>query len=121
MANTGFTDNKDLRSNEDVLLNNIYSSTEEAIAPGSTVYLAGTKKFTVPFFAITVLTDAVVDVSECDTGITESDDSGAMRATTTNLNIPAGITIYGVFHSIEFDSGTAIGYAKEGVTVTVEA
>ena len=89
------------------------------VAPTSTVYLAGTKAFTGPFYAITALTDTVIDVSEGDTNIVESDDSGSMQATATNITLPAGISIYGNFAAVELDSGTAIGYAGAGVTVTV--
>ena len=89
------------------------------VAPTSTVYLAGTKAFTGPFYAITALTDTVIDVSEGDTNIVESDDSGSMQATATNITLPAGISIYGNFAAVELDSGTAVGYAGAGVTVTV--
>ena len=89
------------------------------IAPTSTVYLTGTKAFTGPFYAVTALTDTVIDVSEGDTNIVESDDSGSMQATATNITLPAGITIYGNFAAIELDSGTAIGYAGAGITVAV--
>ena len=42
-----------------------------------------------------------------------------MRETITDFTIPRGVTIYGKFTSIELDSGTALGYCKEGVTATV--
>ena len=89
------------------------------VAPTSTVYLTGTKAFTGPFYAITALTETVIDVSEGNTNIVESDDSGSMQATASNLTIPAGVSIYGNFAVVELDSGTAIGYAGAGVTVTV--
>ena len=89
------------------------------VAPTSTVYLTGTKAFTGPFYAITALTETVIDVSEGNTNIVESDDSGSMQATASNLTIPAGVSIYGNFAIVELDSGTAIGYAGAGVTVTV--
>tara|TARA_R100001198_G_scaffold94765_1_gene78836 strand:- start:462 stop:800 length:339 start_codon:yes stop_codon:yes gene_type:complete len=108
-------------TNQDILLDSIDNNTSEALAPGSTTLLTGTKAFTGPFFAITALTDAVVDVSECNMNIKESNGSGAMQATTTNITIPKGVTLYGTFATVELDSGTAIGYAKSGITVTVEA
>ena len=89
------------------------------VAPTSTVYLTGTKAFTGPFYAITALTETVIDVSEGNTNIVESDDSGSMQATASNLTIPAGVSVYGNFAVVELDSGTAIGYAGAGVTVTV--
>ena len=101
--------------------NDIKQNTKNAISPGATTYLSGTKKFTGPFFAITALTDTVFDASQCTLNINESDDSGAMRAITTDLAIVAGITIYGNFASIELDSGTAVAYSEVNVTVTVES
>ena len=108
-----------IRTIQDELLSSVKNNTLEALSPGSTTYLSGTKAFTGPFYAITALADTVIDVSECTTNIKESDDAGAMRATTTNFTIPKGVTIYGDFSSIELDSGTALGYAKAGITVTV--
>ena len=94
-------------------------SQDKLISPTSTVYISGTKAFTGPFYAVTALTDTVIDVSEGNTNILESDDSGSMQATATNITLPAGITINGNFAVIELDSGTAIGYAGAGITVAV--
>ena len=110
-----------IRTEQDQLFANIKNNTKNAISPGATTYLSLTKKFTGPFFAITALTDTVFDASECDLNINESNDSGAMRAITTDLAIVAGITIYGNFASIELDSGTAVAYSEVNVTVTVES
>ena len=88
-------------------------------APHNTVHLTGTKAFTGPFYAITALTETVIDASEGDTNIVESDDSGSMQDLSGTLTIPAGVTIYGNFAVVELDSGTAIGYAERGVTVAV--
>ena len=61
-----------------------------------------TAEHTGPFFAITALEDAAVDVSECDmsfiTGVAD-------------FTIPKGVTIYGAFTSIELDSGKVIAYS----------
>lgn len=108
-------------TNQDILLDKVSNNTGEALNPGTVTYISGTKKFTGPFFAFTALTDTVIDVSECDLNIKESDGSGAMQALSNNITIPTGMTIYGNFHSIEIDSGTGIAYSKESVTVTVEA
>tara|TARA_R100001082_G_scaffold26074_1_gene12925 strand:+ start:1823 stop:2092 length:270 start_codon:yes stop_codon:yes gene_type:complete len=54
-----------------------------------------------PFVAITALTDAVVDVSECDMSFIED---------VADFTIPKGVTIYGQFASIELDSGTVFAY-----------
>ena len=60
-----------------------------------------TVEHTGPYFAITALVDAVVDISECDMSfITDVAD----------FTIPKGVTIYGQFASIELDSGTVIAY-----------
>jgi len=109
-----------IRTDQDALLNAIGTHTREAVSPSSTIYITGTKKFTGPFYAISALTTSTIDVSECDINMTESDGSGAMQAITTNLVLPAGQTIFGEFASIELDSGTAIGYVKKGITITVE-
>jgi uncharacterized protein YcgI (DUF1989 family) len=53
------------------------------------------------FVAITAITDAVVDVSECDMSWIED---------VADFTIPKGVTIYGQFASIELDSGSVIAY-----------
>lgn len=54
-----------------------------------------------PFCAITALTTAVVDVSECDMSFIEG---------VADFTITAGTTIYGKFASIELDSGSVLAY-----------
>ena len=108
-----------IRTEQERFLNDIGNNTRETLSPGSTTYISGTKAFTGPFYAITALTDTTIDASECTTNINESDDSGAMQALTANIIIPRGVTIYGNFATVEIDSGTALAYAKVGVTVTV--
>ena len=108
-----------IRTEQDALLDAVKNNTGNALVPGSTVHIDDTNEHTGPFFAVTALADAVVDVSECTTNITEG-DSAAMQAIATNFTIPKGVTIYGDFTSIELDSGSVIAYAKSGVTVTVE-
>jgi len=54
-----------------------------------------------PYVAITALTDAVVDVDQCD--MSWIDD-------VADFTIPKGVTIFGLFASIELDSGTVIAY-----------
>ena len=106
-------------TNVDRLLDSIKKSGDKAIAPASTVLLSGTKAFTGPFYALSALEDSVIDASEGNTNITESDDSGAIQALSGELTIPKGMTIYGNFAVVELDSGKMIGYAAAGVTVTV--
>ena len=108
-----------IRNDQDQFLSNISNATHNAILPGSTVHINDTAAHTGPFFAVTALADAVVDVSQCTTNIIEG-DSSAMQAIATNFTIPAGVTIYGNFTSIELDSGSVLAYALSGVTVTTE-
>jgi len=110
-VNLGATDN--------AVLDAIEVTQNKLVAPTSTVYLTGTKAFTGPFYAITALTETVIDVSEGDTNIVESNDSGAMQDVAANITLPAGMTLHGNFAVIELDSGTAIGYAGAGITVAV--
>ena len=71
------------------------------IKPSAAILIDDTVEHTGPFFAITALEDAVVDVSECDMSfITDVAD----------FTIPKGLTIYGSFTSIELDSGKVIAY-----------
>ena len=74
-----------------------------------------------PFFALTALTNATIDVDQCSMGDDMKTRTGAntLGVNTTNFVIPKGVTIYGSFKSIELDSGTLIAYAKPGTTVTV--
>tara|TARA_R110002050_G_scaffold60901_1_gene134940 strand:+ start:25 stop:396 length:372 start_codon:yes stop_codon:yes gene_type:complete len=97
-----------IRTEQDALLNAVKNNTGSALSPRAATIIAGTDETTGPFFAITALTDAVVDVSECDmsfiTGI-------AANSGTNDFTIPKGVTIYGAFTSIELDSGTVIAYS----------
>lgn len=63
--------------------------------------VADTNEHTGPFCAITALTDAAVDVSECDMSFIEG---------VADFTITAGTTIYGKFESIELDSGSVLAY-----------
>ena len=65
------------------------------------VLIDDTVEHTGPFVAITALSDAAVDVSECDMSfITDVAD----------FTIPKGVTIFGRFTSIELDSGSVLAY-----------
>jgi len=109
-----------IRTEQDKWHSDTADGVNNSLTPGTTVHINDQKKHTGPFFAITALADAVVDVSECEIGIVEG-NGGAIQAIATDLTIPKGITIYGNFTSIELDSGTVIAYAKQEVTVTTEA
>ena len=73
-----------------------------ALGQAGLILIDDTDAHTGPFVAITALSDAAVDVSECDMSfITDVAD----------FTIPKGVTIYGNFASIELDSGTVIAYS----------
>ena len=63
--------------------------------------IADTNEHVGPFCAITALTTAAVDVSECDMSFIEG---------VADFTITAGTTIYGKFQSIELDSGSILAY-----------
>jgi uncharacterized protein YcgI (DUF1989 family) len=89
-------------TNQDILLNQVKNNTGSAITPSAAILIDDTVEHTGPYFAITALADAVVDISECDMSfITDVAD----------FTIPKGVTIYGNFASIELDSGTVIAYS----------
>ena len=92
-----------IRTEQDALLNDVKNNTGSAIQPSESIIIDDTVEHTGPYFALTALTDAVIDSSECTTNITD------IPAT---LTIPKGVTIYGNFTSIELDSGTIIAYKK---------
>ena len=65
------------------------------------ILIDDTVEHTGPFCAITALTTAVVDASECDMSFIED---------VADFTITAGTTIYGKFQSIELDSGSVLAY-----------
>ena len=65
------------------------------------ILIDDTDEHTGVFVAITAITDAVVDISECDMSFIED---------VADFTIPKGVTIYGRFASIELDSGSVIAY-----------
>ena len=111
----------ELRTNVEILLNAIANNTNESVAPGVVVHIDDTVKHTGPFYAIQALTDALIDVDQCDLGYIENAGSSATQAIATNINLPQGMTIYGSIDSVELDSGSVLAYARAGVTVTVDA
>ena len=109
----------------DNLLEAINNLTQGAVNPTTTIIRDGiTVKHTGPFYAIYALTDAVVDVSECATGIYERSGSGTIAVQSAsngnNFTITAGLTIFGQFESIELDSGDVLLYSIPGIIPTVE-
>ena len=72
-----------------------------ALGQAGVIMIDDTDCHTGPFVAITAITDAVVDISECDMSFIED---------VADFTIPKGVTIYGQFTSIELDSGTVFAY-----------
>ena len=94
---------------------------DASITPVTTIMFGGAEQneYTGPFYAITALSQAVIDVSECTTNIKTRTSASTMGDVATNITIPLGVTIYGNFKSIELDSGTVVAYSKPGTVVTV--
>ena len=91
-----------IRTEQEASLNDVKKNTGSALQPRAAILIDDTVEHTGPYFAITALEDAVVDVSECDMSfITDVAD----------FTIPKGVTIYGNFQSIELDSGKVIAYS----------
>tara|TARA_R100000005_G_C4923667_1_gene155783 strand:+ start:352 stop:696 length:345 start_codon:yes stop_codon:yes gene_type:complete len=112
----------DIRNTTEKLIDKTNQHLENQLGDtGTTVHINDTVAHRGPFFAITALEAAVVDASECTTNIIENGGSGNTQALATNFTIPAGVTIYGNFLTVELDSGVVLAYAKKGVEVTVDA
>tara|TARA_R110002012_G_scaffold133034_1_gene286176 strand:- start:2912 stop:3268 length:357 start_codon:yes stop_codon:yes gene_type:complete len=98
---------------------------DASITPVTTIMFGGAEQneYTGPFYALTALTQAVIDVDQCSIGnngdIKTRTSASTMGAVATNITIPVGVTIYGNFSSVELDSGTVIAYSKPGTVVTV--
>ena len=94
---------------------------DASMSPVTTIMFGGSEQneYVGPFFAITALSQAVIDVSECTTNIKTRTGIGPTGAVTTDITIPLGVTIYGDFTSIELDSGTVVAYSRPGVEVKV--
>ena len=79
----------------------VQESQNLGLGQAGVILIDDTVEHTGPFIAITALSDAAVDISECDMSfITDIAD----------FTIPKGTTIYGQFASIELDSGTVLAY-----------
>ena len=111
----------DIRTTTERLIDKTNKNLEHQLGDVVVVHINDTVQHAGPFFAITCLEVAVVDVSECTTNIKENGGSGNIQLIATNFTIPAGVTIYGNFRSIELDSGVVLAYAKKGITPSVDA
>jgi chromosome segregation ATPase len=85
----------------EVLQTAVKNSNLSGIAPSDAILIDDTVAHSGPYFAITALEDAVVDISECDMSFIDD---------VADFTIPKGLTIYGTFVSIELDSGKVIAY-----------
>ena len=85
-----------------------------ALGQAGSVFIDDTDIHTGPFVAIAAIEDSVVDASDCTNIANTMVDcaSGTTGASTmgTDFTIPAGLTIYGRFTSIELDSGKVLAY-----------
>ena len=72
-----------------------------ALGQAGVILIDDTDAHTGPFVAITALSDAAVDISECDMSFIEDVE---------DFTIPKGVTIFGQFTSIELDSGSVLAY-----------
>ena len=92
-------------TNEERLLSAIKDASVNALGGCGTLMIDDTVEHTGPFVALTAIgtADAVIDTSECTTGI---EDAAA------TITIPEGVTIFGHFTSIELDSGAVLAYRK---------
>ena len=72
-----------------------------ALGQAGVIMIDDTDAHTGPFVAITAITDAAVDVDQCDMSYIED---------VADFTLPKGVTIYGQFASIELDSGTVFAY-----------
>ena len=75
-----------------------------ALGQAGVVFIDGESaqdEITGPFVAITALSDAAVDISECTMSFIDS---------VADFTIPKGVTIFGRFESIELDSGKVLAY-----------
>tara|TARA_R110001583_G_scaffold109576_2_gene258385 strand:- start:5690 stop:6031 length:342 start_codon:yes stop_codon:yes gene_type:complete len=108
-------------SKEEIYLKQIAAESSAAMSPNATIMFGDTEQneYVGPFYALTALAEAVIDVSQCTLGIKTRTGASTMGVNTTNVTIPAGVTIYGTFSSVELDSGTVLAYSKPQTTVTV--
>ena len=110
----------EIRTTQESLLDEIRKNTKEAFSPGVVVHINDTTRHIGPFYAIQVIDDATIDVSECDLGYIENNGASGTQAIATDFTIPQGMTIYGEIQSIELSSGAVLANARKGTTITVD-
>jgi len=95
-----------MATREETLLKAIKDSSMNSLGQCGSIIIDDTNEHTGPFTAITAIgtDDVVIDTSECDLGSLEDQPD--------TITIPKGVTLFGVFESVELDSGVAIAYRK---------
>lgn len=95
---------QEYRTEQERMLDEIRNRTVDSVRPRSAKLINDTTtEHTGPFFAISALTDATIDVDACtvDDFIIDAD---------VDFVIPQGMTIYGTFGSIRLTGGSVIAY-----------
>ena len=80
-----------------------------ALGQAGSVLIDDTAQHTGPFVAITAITDATIDASDC-TSIADTMVDGGATTMTTDMIIPKGVTIYGNFAVFSLATGSVIAY-----------
>jgi len=85
------------------MLDEIRNRTVDSVRPRAAILIDDTSTHAGPFFAISALTDATIDVDACTVAdfIIDAD---------VDFVIPQGMTIYGTFGSIRLTGGSVIAY-----------
>jgi hypothetical protein len=89
-----------IRTEQDSLLNEVKTNTELPLGSKGSILIDDDADHTGPYFAITALADAELDVSSCVMNIEDAVD----------FTIPKGVTIYGQFNVLSLGSGSVIAY-----------
>jgi len=89
-----------IRTEQDALLNDVKNNTSLPLGTAGSILIDDTADHTGPYFAITALVDAELDVSSCEMNIEDAVD----------FTIPKGVTIYGQFNVLSLGSGSIIAY-----------
>jgi|TARA_R110000772_G_scaffold35255_1_gene85120 hypothetical protein len=89
-----------IRTTQDSLLNQVKTNTSLPLGSNGSILIDDTADHTGPYFAITALADAELDVSSCTMNIEDAID----------FTIPKGVTIYGQFTVLSLGSGSVIAY-----------
>ena len=95
---------QEYRTEQERMLDEIRNRTVDSVRPRAAILIDDDNTTHAgPFFAISALADATIDVSECtvDDFIVDAD---------VDFVIPQGMTIYGTFNSVRLTGGSVIAY-----------